>query len=107
MTRKRFIKLLMAHGYQNREAEFAAWCALSEYGEYRLAWNNKWHALAVMRRHRNALETTWEALCDGFRNVLESIITPMADLIRETMRPLTDALYEALNGREREGEPYE
>lgn len=39
MTRKRFIKLLMAHGYQHQEAEAMAWMALSHFGEYRSAWH--------------------------------------------------------------------
>lgn len=39
MTRKRFIKLLMAYGYQRREAEAMVWMALSHFGEYRSAWH--------------------------------------------------------------------
>lgn len=39
MTRKRFKKLLMAHGYQSRDAEAMAWMALWHFGEYRSAWH--------------------------------------------------------------------
>lgn len=107
MTRRRFKQLLMAHGFQSREAECAALCALSEYGEYRLAWNSKWHALAVMHWQWQTLVSAWDALRDSFRTVLERILIPMAELIREKLQPMTDALFEALNGQESEGEPYE
>ena len=39
MTRKRFIKLLMAYGYQRRDAEAMALCARAQYGEYHAAWH--------------------------------------------------------------------
>lgn len=103
MTRKRFKKLLMAHGYQSREAEYAALCALGEYGEYRLAWKNKWHALAVMRRQMQTLAAVNETLRDSFRAVIESILIPMAERIRENVRPMFEALKDAL----KEGSPYE
>ena len=103
MTRKRFKRLLMGHGYQNREAEFAALYALSEYGEYRLAWNNKWHALAVMRRQMQTLDAANKALRDSFRDVIENIIIPMAERIRKTVRQMFGALKDAI----KEGGPYE
>ena len=98
MTRKRFKRLLMAHGYQSREADYAAWYALSEYGEYRLAWRNKWHALAVMRQHGIRMAEAGEAIRNAMQTLIEETIRPMADLLREQLVPAVDALKERIRG---------
>lgn len=98
MTRKRFKRLLMAHGYQIREAEWAALCALSEYGEYSLAWRNKWHALAVMRQHGIRMAEAGEAIRNAMQTLIEETIRPMADLLREQLIPAVDALKERIRG---------
>lgn len=102
MTRKRFIKLLMAHGYQIREAEACAWIALSEYGEYRLAWKNRWHALAVMRQRYKTLTDTREMIRGMVQGMVEGVLSPLAERIREMVQPILDAVKEHM----REGIPY-
>lgn len=98
MTRKRFKRLLMAHGYQSREAEYAALCALSEYGEYRLAWKNKWHALAVMRQHGIRMAEARKSIHNAMQTLIEETIRPMMDLPREQLEPALDALKERIRG---------
>lgn len=103
MTRKRFVKLLMAHGYQSREAEYAAWCALSEYGEYHLAWKNKWHALAVMRQYGDRMAEAREIIDNVMRKLINETVRPIADLFREQLLPALDVLKEFI----REEVPHE
>ena len=98
MTRKRFIKLLMAHGYQFREAEYAAWYALGEYGEYRLAWKNKWHALAVLRRRGIQMAEAWKVIDNAMQTLIKEIVRPMAEQLRERLIPALDLLKEHFRG---------
>lgn len=50
MTRKRFIRLLMAVRFQRNEANNMADMALLIYGSYKVAWNKKYkHTVAVRR----------------------------------------------------------
>ena len=94
MTRKRFKRLLMAHGYQSREAEYAAWCALGEYGEYRLAWERKWLALAVMRQYGDRMAEAREIIDNAMRNLVQEAVKGIADLFREQLLPALDVLKE-------------
>lgn len=98
MTHKRFKRLLMAHGYRSREAEFAAWNALSEYGEYRLAWRNKYHALAVMRQHGIRMAEARKVIDNAMQTLIKETVRPMAELLREQLIPALDALKERIRG---------
>lgn len=50
MTRKRFIKLLMAVRFQRNEANNMADMALLIYGSYKVAWERKYKYTAAVRR---------------------------------------------------------
>lgn len=102
MTRKRFKKLLKAHGYQSREAEYAAWHALSEYGEYRLAWKNKWYALAVMRQCGVRMAQAGVKIRNAIQDWVENVLRPTVDVLQR-LEPALDALKELIG----EGIPHE
>lgn len=68
MTRKRFIKLLMAVRFQRNEANNMADMALLIYGSYRVAWNKKYKYTVAIRRTLIKVSNAMRALCEGFRN---------------------------------------
>lgn len=68
MTRKRFIKLLMAVRFQRNEANNMADMALLIYGSYKIAWNKKYKHTVAVRRTLIEVSRTMRALCEGLHN---------------------------------------
>lgn len=68
MTRKRFIRLLMAVRFQRNEANNMADMALLIYGSYKVAWNRKYKHTVAVRRALIEVSSAMRAMCEGLHN---------------------------------------
>lgn len=68
MTRKRFIKLLMAVRFQRNEANNMADMALLIYGSYKVAWDKKYSHTVAVRRTLIKVSSAMRAVCEGLHN---------------------------------------
>ena len=94
MTRKRFIKLLMAHGYQIREAEACAWIALKNYGSYQNAWEWRWHRVAHVRQMAIGAERMQAFVSEMICGAAVALVSPVVEQMRAAIAPLTKAVEE-------------
>lgn len=79
MTRKRFIKLLMAHGYQRDFAHYVAWEAWENYESYEDAWEHRYKIQAMAYSIGMTVERAAKAVYNTFSDILAKIGISMAD----------------------------
>lgn len=72
MTRKRFIKLLMAVRFQRNEVNSMADMALLIYGSYKVAWNKKYKHTVAVRRALINVSSAMRVMREGLHNVAVS-----------------------------------
>ena len=68
MTRKRFIKLLMAVRFQRNESNNMADMALLIYGSYKVAWDKKYKHTVAVRRVLIEVSSAMRAVCESLHN---------------------------------------
>lgn len=68
MTRKRFIRLLMAARFQRNEANNMADMALLIYGSYKVAWNKKYKHTVAVRRVLINVSSAMRAMRESLHN---------------------------------------
>lgn len=80
MTRKRFIKLLMAHGYQRDFAHYLAWEAWENYESYEDAWDHRYKIQAMVYSIGVWVRQTAQALTRAFSDVLAGVSAATRDM---------------------------
>lgn len=78
MTRKRFIKLMMAHGYQRDFANYLAWEAWENYESYEDAWEHRYKIQAMEYSIGIAVRRAAVVIGGAFADIITKIGASMA-----------------------------
>lgn len=81
MTRKRFIKLMMAHGYQRNFAHYVAWEAWENYESYEDAWEHRYKIQAMVYSIGEWARRAAQALTHAFSDILAGISAATRDMV--------------------------